>query len=88
MATLNLSLTVSDDKATEILADFVHYHGYQDTIENEDGTTSPNPQTKIAFAKAKIASFVKESIKAYRANATAETARVASIKEVELIVIN
>jgi hypothetical protein len=92
MASLSLSLTVPDEVATEVLADFVHYHGYTDTIsaptEENPEATIPNPQTKIAFAKAKLALFIKESIKSYRANATADAARQASITEVEAIVIN
>ena len=87
MATLNLNVTVPDAQATDILNDFCVYQGYKSIIKDDQGNEIPNPQTKAQFAKAVIANFVKESIKSYRANASAEIARLAKITEVEAISI-
>lgn len=89
MATLSLSVTVPDAQATDILNDFCSYHGYQATIPDpaDPEATIPNPVTKAAYAKAKVASFVKESIKAWRANQAADTARITEITEVDALSI-
>jgi arginyl-tRNA--protein-N-Asp/Glu arginylyltransferase len=84
MATMNLTLTIPAQHAQAILNDFCEYHGYQEQVE-VDGEMVANPQTKPQFAKAKVASFVKESVKAYRANKQAEEARQAEIDLVEAI---
>lgn len=75
MANLNLTLTIPDDKAAEILNDFCEYHGW----------TSKSQLTKTQFAKARIAEFVKESVKALRANREAKLARQTQIEEVDKI---
>jgi hypothetical protein len=83
---MNLSLTVPNEHAVAILNDFCEYHGYQAQIE-VDGEMVANPQTKPQFAKAKVADFVKESIKAHRANKKAEVARQDEICAADKIVI-
>lgn len=88
MATLQLNLTVPDAQATAILNDFCAYHGYQATLVDENGVETANPQTRALFAKAKVAEFVKNSVKSYRANAEAELARQAQIAEVDAISIS
>lgn len=87
MALINLSVTVPDAQATAILNDFCDYHGYQSSFTDEAGNITTNPQTKAQFAKAKVASFIKERIKAYRANKEAEIARQAQITSAEAISI-
>jgi len=87
MATMSLSLTIPDQHAVAILNDFCEYHGYQTEVE-VDGELVANPQTKPQFAKAKIALFVKESIKAHRANKKAEVARLSEVDIVEAIEIS
>ena len=91
MATLNVNLTVPDAQATAILNDFCEYHGYQEEIadpEGAEGDMIDNPQTKVAFTKAKVAEFVKNSVKSLRANREADLARDEQIAEVDLIDIN
>lgn len=88
MSILNLGVTVPDAQATAILDDFVAYHGYQATIKDAEGNDIPNPQTKAQFAKAKVVSFVRESIKSFRANASANSARDVKIQEVDAIVMS
>ena len=87
MATMNLSLTVPNEHAVAILNDFCEYHGYQEQIE-VDGELVANPQTKPQFAKAKVANFVKESIKAHRVIKKAEEARLSEMDIVEAIEIS
>jgi len=87
---LKLEVNIPDDKVTGVLADFVHYHGYQDkisTIVDNEEVQVDNPQTKAQFAKTKVAEFIKNSVKSYRANISAEEARIAKIEEVEAISI-
>lgn len=77
MATINLTITVPDAHAADILNDFCVYHGY---VEN-------SPLTKAQFARSVIAKFVKKSIREQRSIAAAEAARAAQIAEVEGLVI-
>jgi len=86
MAQLNLTIQVPDQHAVAILNDFCEYHGYQTQVE-VDGEMADNPQTKAQFAKAKVAEFVKESLRAHRANKKAEEARQTEIDLVEAIEI-
>ena len=41
--------------------------GYQPTITNADGTTSPNPVTKNQFAKQQLIAYVMNCIADYQA---------------------
>ena len=70
MAELNLTITVPDDKAQEILTDFVTFHGY-------DGEG-----TKVAFMKRQIIRYLRDSVKTYRARQAVEQAT--NIDEVEM----
>lgn len=70
-------------KAQVALDKFCAYHGYQATIDNGDGTTSPNPETKNQFKQRMVIKFFKESIKAQDAITAAEIARQAAIDAVE-----
>jgi hypothetical protein len=66
-------------KAQAALDDFCAYHGYQATL----GDGEPNPETKTQFKQRMVIKFFKESIKAQRAIAAAETARQSAIDLVE-----
>ena len=68
MSTLNLSLTIPNTFATEVLNDFCAYHSYTEKVLGKVGVEIPNPETKPQFAKRKVADFVRESIKAYPVN--------------------
>lgn len=83
----NLTITVPDQHLTRVLNGFAAHHGYKDTLENPDGTTSPNPETKIQFARRIIRRFVLDSVKAYEAPIAAETARQTAIADVDTIVL-
>lgn len=81
MADITFTITVPTDKKTQILNDFCAHEGYQATLE--DGTA--NPETKAEFARKRVLNYIKQSVISYRAQKSAEEARIASIQEVEAI---
>jgi len=52
-------------------------------ITQQDGTEIDNPITPELFTNNVIKSFIKENIKAYRANKASETARLAALEQVD-----
>ena len=70
-------------KAQAALDKFCRHHGYQATITNPDGTTSPNPETKNQFKQRMIIKFFKDSIKTQDAIDASESARQAAIDAIE-----
>ena len=85
MATLGFEWTVSSEDKTRILDGVCYQHGYQDQVEDENGGLVDNPETKGEFAKRMAKRWVRENVKAYEANAAAQTARDAKIAEVDAI---
>jgi len=71
-----ITLTIPNDKIDRIVTAFCGEFGYQDTITNEDGTTSTNPVSKNAFTKQKVVEYVKQVTRNYEANISAAQARV------------
>lgn len=86
MATINFSITVPDDKKEEIIDDFTDHHRYQIEITDPDDPYSeiPNPQSRAAFAKQVVINFIRNSVKAKRAEA-ADAVRIAAIATVDAI---
>ena len=82
MAELNLTITVPDENAQEILTDFVTFHGYQAQIEDEEGNLIDNPLTKVQYMKRQIIRYLRDSVKTYRARQAVEQAT--NIDEVEM----
>jgi hypothetical protein len=66
-----------------ILTGFTNAYAYQPTIEQPDGTTVQNPQTRAQFFKHKLAEFVRETVKSYEAGQAAEAARLAAAQSVD-----
>ena len=83
MAELNLTITVPDDKAQEILTDFVTFHGYQAQIDNGEGNLIDNPLTKVQYMKRQIICQLRDSVKTYRARRAVNEAT--NIDEVEML---
>ena len=71
MAELNIKITVPDDKAQEILNDFVTFHGYQAQVENEEGELVDNPLTRVQYMKRQIIRYLRDSVKTHRARKAA-----------------
>jgi len=74
MATIDINITIPDDKVDNAKNDFCAYHGFVQ-----------NGETRNQFIKRKMREYFKNSIKAYRATISAESARSATITEVEAI---
>lgn len=70
-----ISLTIPNDKIDRITTAFCAEYGYQETITNPDGTTSPNPETKAAFTKRMVIQHVRQVTSNFEANIAAGTAR-------------
>jgi len=91
MASLNFSFTVPDGMVPAILEKFSDHHGYQELIpsnpDDPSGDQIPNPQTRAAFSKQKVASFIKESVKARRSEDAAIAARLSEIAAVDAEVV-
>lgn len=78
----SITINVPDAVAQRVLNGVAYQHGYQNTIA-VDGVEVANPETKVVFVKRMIINMLRESVKAYEANKAAETARLASIDDVE-----
>ena len=84
MATLNVSIEVPDAVAPVVLEDFTNFWGYQENIEDPDDpdSTIPNPVGRGAFAKKAIITFIKRSIRTYRARLASDQAT--NVDDVEM----
>lgn len=76
-------ITINDDLVPRILNDFATQYNYQEKIQNKDGKIIDNPETKVQFAKKQIIEYVKNVMKAAKANKRAMEARDASLAEDE-----
>ena len=85
---IDVNLSIKVPTAQEV-TDFVTYHGWTaKVVDPEDETKEiDNPVTKAAFAKSKIIDFVRDSIKAYRANAAQDEARTTATEAVDALTI-
>jgi hypothetical protein len=57
-------------------------YGYQETIQDGDGSIVPNPESKGSFAKRVILSFIKDNIRAYKTS-EAEIIRLQKAQEAD-----
>lgn len=73
MATTPITLNIDSTLINEAVTALCTLGGYQSTITNADGTTSPNPQTQNQFAKQQVINFVMNQITENR-NRTAQSA--------------
>ena len=62
----SFTLTVPNDVVGDVVQAFCTLYGYQETITDAEGVEVPNPETKAAFAKRMIRTYVKEVYKAYK----------------------
>lgn len=77
MAQVTLNIDVPDARLSLVIGAFTDYHGY----DPESGLTRPQ------FAKQVVAQFIKDSVRAHRANQDADAARAASIADTDAIAI-
>lgn len=88
MATIQFTITIPDAVKDSWIDDFNLHHGYKAQIEDAEGNLIPNPQTKAQFMKAKVIAFIRESVRAARANRDSEVARQAASAAVDSIIIS
>ena len=83
MATLNLSITVPDKMANEVLTDFTDFHGYQaEVLDEKSGEKVANPETRVMFMKKQMIQHLRDSVKTHRARKAVEQA--SNIDKVDL----
>lgn len=58
-----ITFTIKDTQLQRVMDGICYDNGYQATITNTDGTTSPNPETKQQFVKRIIIERVKGMVK-------------------------
>lgn len=75
----DITLTIPDEKMSMVIESICANYNYQATIQQPDGSMIPNPETKAQFAKKIVAFFIKENVKAYKANQAAQEARNAAL---------
>jgi len=83
---LDITLTIPDDKAAQVVDSFCKAYKYQDKIRQADGLLIDNPVTKGQFTKNILISFVKEITRSVAAQDAAEAARQASIVDPQNII--
>ena len=64
-----ITITIPDDKINAVTNAFCDMFGYQEKIQQEDGTEIDNPISKAQFAKGKINDYIKEVFINSRVNA-------------------
>ncbi len=79
MATISIDI---GNSGTRINSAFGALHGYQATIDGQ-----PNPQTLSQFTKAKVAGYIKDTVKQYEAEQAINTARTQAIANVDSQVV-
>ena len=85
MATLNLgSITVPDNKASDIQDTVSAYLGWTATLTDSEGVVTNNPVTKLQHIKNKVRDYIKEAYKAGKAQ-EADATRVTAISDAEAV---
>ena len=74
MSVLNLSITVPDEKESDVLDALAYQNGYADQIQDENGDMVDNPTTKQQHIKAWILNVVRRSYKKYKDDQALSTA--------------
>lgn len=80
---MKITIDIPDNIAGSVVDAFAEAYGYQAELVAEDGTASPNPQTKAQFAKEKVISFIKEVYKAHQLNLARLAAEEAADESIE-----
>lgn len=75
MATINLTITVPNNKQAEILDYVVRNLGWTDLVQNSQGQWISNPETQLQAFKRFLLRFIKENYKAYKTTVDTKTAQ-------------
>lgn len=68
---------------TRIINSFTGAYNYPVTVKDATGADIPNPETRPAFFKRKLAEHVRQVVAGYEASAAGEAARAAAVVKVE-----
>lgn len=79
---MQISVTIDENDKNRVIDAFCAQYGYQETINGK-----PNPQTKAAFAKAKVLEYIKEIVKGHEAGAAAKAAIETAVASADQISI-
>jgi hypothetical protein len=80
---LQICVDAPSAQRARIVTGYTNAHSYPATVTQPDGTTIPNPETRAAFFKRKLAETVRETVKSYEAGQAAEDARRAAAQKVD-----
>ncbi len=83
MAEISFTFTVSSTNKTRIIDGIAGQHNYQATIEDAEGKSIPNPETKGVFVKRMAREWVISNVRSFEANQAAEDSRKAAIDDVD-----
>jgi len=71
---MQLSITIPDAFAEEIINEFCAASGYAETITDNQGNPIPNPVTKLQHTRAQVKAFLIDPAKRKRIQTAAATA--------------
>jgi hypothetical protein len=60
------AVNLTTQQKLKMLDDYASYFGYSDTLEDGDGNTIPNPETKKEFANRMIEKHIRDIVKSVR----------------------
>lgn len=73
-----ITLTIPDAIAPDVVQQFSDYHGYQTHVPNGNGEMVDNPQSRAAFCKEVMRDHIRDVYRIMKGRAAAETAREAA----------
>lgn len=82
-----ITITIPDAILPRVLLGFTSVNGYQVNIPDPADPTGqrmiPNPQTRAAFAKAKLIEHIRNDVAAYEAQIAADAARQTALTKAD-----
>jgi len=88
---MDITITISDEKISEIVDAFVKVYNYPTNVNDENGKLISNPQTKKHFTLEILRQFIKDVHKSYnveKVKSAKITARIDSDEFTNDIIIN
>lgn len=78
-----ISINIPDNLLPRVINGIAVFYGYQAEVQNENGETVANPQTKAQFAKKQLIEHIKHCVKTVETDEAVNAARLAKQAEVE-----
>lgn len=83
MATI--SITIADADLSRVVTDLCGFYGYQATLTDILGNTTPNPETPNQFARRMIVQSIKSACATYESQQAAATASGNAVNSANLL---